>query len=161
MENNSDGSFEIPYYFVKEERDWVRDEIKKIMKEEKKDREGFFKFLKKARRLNKKFGKDWVYLSREEQNKNNFLYRHFNKEGQLLYVGISLSAINRLTQHQKKASWFEEIVTMTMEPFLSKDDSLAAEKRAIKEEKPKYNITHNKENHLGETLWEKPNAGGN
>ena len=37
------------------------------------------------------------------------LYRHFAADGSLLYVGISLSALNRLGQHKQNAEWFDKI----------------------------------------------------
>jgi hypothetical protein len=43
------------------------------------------------------------------------LYRHFDKDGTLLYVGISLSAINRLGQHKDNAHWFSSIKRVEIE----------------------------------------------
>jgi hypothetical protein len=44
------------------------------------------------------------------------LYRHFDKDGRLLYVGVSLNAINRLAEH-RASHWFSEIATIKVETF--------------------------------------------
>ena len=70
------------------------------------------------------------------------LYRHFNAAGELLYVGISLHAVIRLTAHERGANWYREIATITVEHLPSRADALAAERRAIQEERPLHNIVH-------------------
>lgn len=70
------------------------------------------------------------------------LYRHRNAEGTLLYVGISLSPIYRLSQHRDASPWFKEIATVTVEWFDSRELALAAEREAIRSESPIYNIVH-------------------
>jgi predicted Zn-ribbon and HTH transcriptional regulator len=63
--------------------------------------------------------------------------------GELLYVGISLSAINRLSQH-KTSGWFLEIAKVDIEQFETRILALAAESKSIFLDKPKYNKNHNK-----------------
>ncbi len=70
------------------------------------------------------------------------LYRHFDEAGALLYVGISLSAISRLAAHNQDAAWADRIARVTIERFASREDAEKAEVRAIREEKPIYNIMH-------------------
>ena len=70
------------------------------------------------------------------------LYRHFNKAGELLYVGISLNSAARLTSHANSSGWFSEISTMTVQQFPSRAEALAAENFAVQTEKPKYNASH-------------------
>lgn len=67
------------------------------------------------------------------------VYRHFDKQGNLLYVGCSLSAVHRLSQHSQVSPWFTEIAKIDVEKFNSRDAALAAERQAIQTEKPKYN----------------------
>lgn len=71
------------------------------------------------------------------------LYRHFDCDGRLLYVGVSLSAIKRTAQHRQRASWFTEITRIEIEWHTSRSAAELAEKRAIKAERPLYNIKHN------------------
>ena len=37
------------------------------------------------------------------------LYRHFDAAGNLLYVGISFSAINRFSQHKYGSEWSKKV----------------------------------------------------
>lgn len=67
------------------------------------------------------------------------LYRHFDKDGVLLYVGISFRAIVRQAAHSNAAPWWDNVTTITVERLPSREAALAAEKRAVKEEKPLYN----------------------
>jgi predicted GIY-YIG superfamily endonuclease len=68
------------------------------------------------------------------------LYRHFDADDRLLYVGISLDAFSRLRQHQQAAGWVSAAVTMRTVTYRSRDEAFAAEARAIAEEKPLWNI---------------------
>jgi predicted GIY-YIG superfamily endonuclease len=68
------------------------------------------------------------------------LYRHFEKDGTLLYVGISLNHVVRLSQHKAASSWFEKIATVTIEQFETRAEALQAETKAVVNEKPLHNI---------------------
>lgn len=68
------------------------------------------------------------------------LYRHFDAEGALLYVGISLSAVNRLSQHKDCSHWFDDIARVDIETFPSRHEALRAEKAAILAENPRHNL---------------------
>ncbi len=70
------------------------------------------------------------------------LYRHFDMQGRLLYVGISLSAIQRLGQHQKESRWFDSITRVEIETFRTRDEAMVAEAKAIATEHPLYNQKH-------------------
>ena len=70
------------------------------------------------------------------------LYRHYDSDKKLLYVGISLSAAARLAQHRDAAHWFDDIATVTIETFPNREAALAAERKAIINEKPVCNIHH-------------------
>lgn len=71
------------------------------------------------------------------------LYRHFDKDGDLLYVGISLSAVARLKQHMDHSRWANEISRIEIEQFPTREAALFAELKAIQSEKPRHNIVHN------------------
>jgi GIY-YIG catalytic domain len=70
------------------------------------------------------------------------LYRHFDKSGTLLYVGISISAVRRLAQHKTKAAWFPAIALIEVEHFPNRAAAQRAEVAAIIKERPKYNLAH-------------------
>lgn len=67
------------------------------------------------------------------------LYRHFDKDGQLLYIGISLSHVARLAQHRDGSPWYEDIAHVTIEWHKTRVDAELAETTAIGREAPKYN----------------------
>lgn len=68
------------------------------------------------------------------------LYRHFNAEGELLYVGISMSALIRLAGHKYESHWYDQIAMITIENYDTISEAKEAEKVAIRSENPKYNI---------------------
>jgi hypothetical protein len=70
------------------------------------------------------------------------LYRHFDAQGALLYVGISASAVRRLAEHKKGAAWFSSIAFVEVERFPTRAAAQQAEFEAITRERPKYNVTH-------------------
>jgi hypothetical protein len=67
------------------------------------------------------------------------LYRHFDADGLLLYVGISLSPTYRLSQHGDASPWFQQIKTVDIEWFPSRVAALDAERLAIQREGPVHN----------------------
>lgn len=67
------------------------------------------------------------------------LYRFFDKDHNLLYVGISNSWHQRLRQHYKDSDFYSEAVVMTMEHYKTREEVELAEKQAIESESPKYN----------------------
>ena len=70
------------------------------------------------------------------------LYRHFDKQGALLYVGISVSTMRRLAQHKSAAAWFSAIAYVEVEHFTTRAAAQRAEIKAIKKERPRHNLTH-------------------
>ena len=68
------------------------------------------------------------------------LYRHFDAEGTLLYVGVSLSAVHRLGQHKDHSHWFKTIARVEVERFETREQALQAERRAILAENPRHNL---------------------
>jgi len=72
------------------------------------------------------------------------LYRHYDDKDNLLYVGISLSALMRLMQHKDSSDWFLNIAKVTIETFPTREKALDAETQAIIKEKPIHNIAKRK-----------------
>lgn len=73
------------------------------------------------------------------------LYRIFGDAEQLLYVGISNDFGTRWKQHAKAQPWWNEKKRLTVDEWYdSRADALAAEAAAIRTEKPKYNVVHNR-----------------
>lgn len=67
------------------------------------------------------------------------LYRHFDGQGCLLYVGVSLNALQRLSEH-RYSYWIDRVARVDIERFPSREAALAAEREAIRIEKPLHNI---------------------
>jgi predicted GIY-YIG superfamily endonuclease len=82
-----------------------------------------------------------------------FLYRLYNTDDELLYIGISKSAIHRLHTHLVHQPWGAQIVKQTVERFEKRSDAVEAETLAIKSEQPKHNIIHNQTDSRPETKW--------
>jgi len=68
------------------------------------------------------------------------LYRHFDEDDNLLYVGISMSVAARLACHKSSSHWFDKIKKITIENFGTREEVLDAEIKAIQLEKPKFNV---------------------
>ena len=66
------------------------------------------------------------------------LYRHFDADGHLLYVGISLQAVARLSQH-RASPWFKEIARVDIERCQTREHAGFMEAIAVANEKPAYN----------------------
>jgi hypothetical protein len=68
------------------------------------------------------------------------LHRHYDREGRLLYVGIAADSLRRLSGHRYKSNWRNEIVRVDVEHFPKREGALAAERTAIRIEKPLHNV---------------------
>lgn len=80
----------------------------------------------------------------DERKKTHCLYRMFDSNGDLLYVGISCNPPVRIKQHSRDKDWFPEVRTITLESFHTRDELEQAEKRSIQTEHPKYNVMHSR-----------------
>lgn len=67
------------------------------------------------------------------------LYRHFDKDGKLLYVGVTNHCINRTNGHKNVSSWHLKISSITIQTYSTRKKALEAERIAIKKENPLYN----------------------
>jgi len=76
-----------------------------------------------------------------------YLYRHYDPSGDLLYVGTSLQLQDRHGRHLKEASWRNMISFILIEPFETREQAIVAEKIAIRDEFPRFNVVHNKRRH--------------
>lgn len=77
-----------------------------------------------------------IYLKMKHEYR---LYRHFDKDNNLLYVGISIHLIARVCQHSNSSDWFSAVRLITIETHGSMKDLNDAETNAILSEKPVYN----------------------
>ena len=76
------------------------------------------------------------------KDRRSYVYRMWDKDGVLLYIGKSNNPLNRWKQHRKKP-WFEQVTRFEYEPHPDEASAYAAEREAIKTEHPLYNIVNN------------------
>lgn len=76
--------------------------------------------------------------------KRTALYRLYDAEDRLLYIGITDSPRRRWAQHAAKQAdaWWPDVARKSVEWFASRTDAEAAEMRAIEQEGPPYNSHH-------------------
>jgi hypothetical protein len=67
------------------------------------------------------------------------LYRHFDDQGCLLYVGVSLNALQRLCDY-RSSRCFNRIARVEIDRFPARGAALTAELVAIHNERPEYNV---------------------
>ena len=68
------------------------------------------------------------------------LYRHFDKNQKLLYIGLTNNIHGRISGHKSASKWFLDIANITLEHFPSRFMLIEAEKEAIRNEKPEHNV---------------------
>lgn len=69
-----------------------------------------------------------------------YVYRHFDKKGILLYVGIATNVAMRTSGHRLKSPWAKEIHSTTSKPYKTRMKAAIAELQAIDREKPLHNV---------------------
>jgi predicted GIY-YIG superfamily endonuclease len=74
------------------------------------------------------------------------LYRYYDAQGCLLYVGISFNSAARASQHKAQSSWYSQAATITIENCKDRQTAARKERQAIKIEKPIFNCVHNRYN---------------
>lgn len=71
------------------------------------------------------------------------LYRFFDANDQLLYVGITSNPVSRWDNHSRTKRNWQQAIRATLEHFASRDKALDAEAVAIRTERPLWNIQYN------------------
>ena len=84
---------------------------------------------------------DWSPLMDNSIQKTT-LYRYYDNDGHLLYVGITGDNTKRQSQHRRKSFWFGEIYSASFEHFNNRHEASQAEVAAIQSERPRYNTQH-------------------
>lgn len=72
------------------------------------------------------------------------LYRLYDKTGGLLYVGISNNVHNRIRTHRVDKFWGPNIARIAIEQHPTRAAALRAEETAIRRERPRHNVIHNR-----------------
>ena len=72
------------------------------------------------------------------------LYRFFDADDRLLYVGIAGTATRRWEQHAKEKGWWDSVARVTVENHPNRAAAENAERIAIQAELPIHNVVHNR-----------------
>jgi predicted DNA-binding transcriptional regulator AlpA len=67
------------------------------------------------------------------------LYKHYDGNGRLLYVGISLSHLYRLADHRDSSGWYADIRTIKIRHYPDRAAAKKAERQAIERLDPQFN----------------------
>lgn len=73
---------------------------------------------------------------------NPVVYRFFDSDDHLLYIGSTSMFMRRLIEHQYHATFFADIARVTLEHHETKRGAEAAERLAIATEMPLHNVQH-------------------
>lgn len=73
------------------------------------------------------------------------LYRFYDANDVLLYVGISLNAAQRASQHKQEKAWWGDVDRMVVDHLgvITRAEAERTERDVIAAERPIHNITHN------------------
>jgi predicted GIY-YIG superfamily endonuclease len=71
------------------------------------------------------------------------LYRFYDAEGNLLYVGVTGNPASRFSDHRRTSSWWAQADRHEVEWLPHWNAALKAERRAIQEEMPRWNSVFN------------------
>lgn len=71
------------------------------------------------------------------------LYRAYDPDGELLYVGIGFSWAKRIKSHESK-DWHQLVKTVSVQHFDDRPSDVRAKREAIRSERPAFNVQHNR-----------------
>lgn len=72
----------------------------------------------------------------------HYVYRLFDADGRLLYIGATYHVPARLKAHRYNTPWFSEVASVEYQTFPNRRAAFAAEAKAIHAEDPLYNRRH-------------------
>lgn len=74
------------------------------------------------------------------------VYRFYDIDSRLLYVGLTSTAQSRWHHHERNKTWWPHVWSIDTAHFPTRESALQAEERAIRAERPIFNIQYNEEN---------------
>lgn len=75
----------------------------------------------------------------------HYVYRLYDRDDALLYVGCTRDVEERMSQHKWTAPWIAEVDRCESDSYPTKAEALAVERAAIISLRPRHNQTHNLE----------------
>lgn len=79
-----------------------------------------------------------------ESTERTALYRLYDADGQLLYVGISSNPDARWRQHASEKGWWSDVTTKSVEWFETRKSAHRVEVAEIEDDEPLHNCTGEK-----------------
>lgn len=82
------------------------------------------------------------------------LYRFYDALDRLLYIGISLNAATRMSQHKTEKPWWGDVRRVQVTPLgvITRSEAERIERDAIADERPIHNVVHNGNRDTGGVL---------
>lgn len=84
-------------------------------------------------------------------NRPHYVYRCYDADDRLIYVGCTVAPVNRMTTHKVASWWFEQTVRIRYVVFPTRQYALRMERQAIANERPRWNVKGRWPNRA---LWE-------
>jgi hypothetical protein len=78
-----------------------------------------------------------------EMETEHVLYRFYGRRDQLLYIGITKDPPTRFRQHAAEKAWWHAVTRVETENFSCRSALEEAEREAIIEYQPLFNVVHN------------------
>lgn len=88
------------------------------------------------------YGHHYIDASRDFWSRRQVVYRCFDADGALLYIGVSGDICTRVKQHRSQTSWWHEVSRVVIRLHPNRTAAFAAEIAAIRAEHPRYNVRH-------------------
>ena len=88
---------------------------------------------------------------RDELGGPTNLYRAYDANGQLLYIGVARVWANRWAHHAERSPFYPATVRLHIDTHPTRTAALTAERDAIQSERPAFNIKHNGTEHPRQT----------
>ena len=81
-------------------------------------------------------------MSQPKSLERTALYRLYDADRILLYIGITKQPDKRFKQHAQNQNWWHLVVRSEIHWLDSRDEALAVEAKAVQAEKPRFDATH-------------------
>jgi len=79
------------------------------------------------------------HITRRTFDQRTDVYRLYDADEQLLYVGVGVNGYARLDAHRREKPWWPEVRRVVMTQYGTRWTALHVEACAIRDEKPLYN----------------------